>query len=115
MDVFDYRLYVLGGLNPKKYNTVLAKDIHKYSNYTTFIQTSDNYNRPELYMIGYNIETIDGLKWYPVFCHELGDIKINVNKELIEKYNEINKKKIIKTLMNCNLPFEICCHIIYFI
>ena len=43
---------------------VSNKNINMYLNYTTFIQTTDNNNTPDTFMIGYNIKTIDGKKIY---------------------------------------------------
>ena len=64
IDCFNYRKYILGGLEKVNYDTVSNKNINMYLNYTTFIQTTDNNNTPDTFMIGYNIKTIDGKKIY---------------------------------------------------
>jgi hypothetical protein len=80
-----YRDYVLN-----------KKDIKKYSNYTRLLFNRD----PMIYMVGYNIPTIDGQRWMPIFNHVLGRIKNRMNEEFFSNYH----KRRINALHEIGFP-----------
>lgn len=84
VNYLTYQYYVLNMLDSSKYHLVKGKDIQKYSNYTTLLFNHD----PLLYTVGYNIPTIDGFKWVPIFNHDLAKIKNSMNKEFFSNYHE---------------------------
>ena len=94
VDVFLYRDYVLGKIDESKYHLAYKSELPKYNNFTKFIQSCDkkgNY----IYMVGYHINTCNGIKWMPVFNHNYGKLKEKVNKELKIKYKKYEKRQIL--------------------
>lgn len=102
MDVFIYRKIILGGLEPSKYITVSNSEIDYYykKKITTFIQN-------DKFMVGYNIPTIDGNIYMPVFCHKYGQNKCKMLEQLLEKTLLIFKEKQVNTLFQIGLPYDI--------
>lgn len=68
-----YRDYVLN-----------MKDVKNKSIYSANMLNDD----PMLYIVGCNIPTIDGLRWMPIFNHDLGRIKNRMNEEFFTYYDE---------------------------
>ena len=103
MDVMIYRKIILGGLEPCKYITVSHSEIDYYyrKKITTFIQTDTTF------MVGYNILTIDGNIYMPVFCHTYGKTKCKMLEQLLEKTLLIFKEKQFNTLYQIGLPYDI--------
>ena len=88
VDVWKYRNIILGGLNPDMYVLAPFYDLDKYSGYTKYVQTSYDFLGQTTFMVGYNIKTIDGEKWMPVFCHYYGQIRNKLNYQFLIKYRE---------------------------
>ena len=103
VDVWKYRDIILNGLSNDKYVVIPAKDIENYKHFTKFIQShtiKNNIFVPSSFMVGYNIETIDGDKWMPVFNHLYGRNKDALNNQFRDKY----KQKQILVLENIGFP-----------
>ena len=88
VDVWKYRNIVLGGLSPDMYVLAPFYDLGKYCGYTKYVQSSYDFLGQTTFMVGYNIKTIEGLKWMPVFCHYHGKIRDAVNEQFLIKYRE---------------------------
>ena len=111
VDVWKYRDIILNGLSNDKYVVIPAKDIEKYKYFTKFIQShtiENNIFVPSSFMVGYNIETIDGLKWMPVFNHLYGRNKDALNNQ----FRDIYKQKQMLVLENIGFP-SVVVRIIY--
>ena len=106
-DVFTYRKIVLNTLptnTNKKYIIIKNKDYIPLNIPNYIIRDNE-------YVIGYNIDTVNGLKYMPVFSHNLGRLKNKMNSEFILKYKEYitrEKNRKINTLYTIGLPYELC-------
>ena len=92
VDVWKYREIILNGISCKNHVVIPVEDIEKYKHFTKFINShiiKNNIFIPFSFMVGYNIETIDGYKWMPVFNHQYGRDKEALNKQFLEKYKKL--------------------------
>ena len=101
-DVFNYRRIILGNIRPSNYDIINHNSLNKYKNYTTFIQSYDYQNSlPLTHMIGYNLSTINGKYWMPVFNKDLAEIRNIVNIQI----KEASQNKIVKALIFVGIPY----------
>ena len=92
VDVWKYREIILNGISCKNHVVIPVEDVEKYKNFTKFINShiiKNNIFIPFSFMVGYNIETIDGYKWMPVFNHQYGRDKEALNNQFLEKYKQL--------------------------
>lgn len=103
-DVFSYRRIVIGNIHTSNYHIINHNVLDRYKHYTSFIQTHDNLNIiPQTHVIGYNVPTISGNYWMPVFNHQLGRLRETLNLEIKENH----KKKIFQTLLIIGIPYVV--------
>lgn len=100
VNVWKYRDIILGGLNPDMYIIAPFYDLDKYNGCTKYVQTSYDFLGQTTFMVGYNVKTINGDKWMPVFCHYHGKIRDAVNEQFLFKY----KEKKLDALCNAGFP-----------
>jgi hypothetical protein len=108
-DVFTYREIILN-----LYESHVNDDT-KYiiiNNFDSISKTVPHFLiRDNEYVIGYNIDTINGIKYMPVFNHNLGQIKNKMNLEFIINYKEYiirEKNRKINALYTIGFPYELC-------
>ena len=103
MNFMIYRQIILGGLEPSKYITVSHSEIDYYyrKKIPTFILNDTKS------MVGYNIPTIDGNIYMPVFSHIIGQNKSKMLEQLLEKTLLLFKEKQIYTLYQIGFPYDI--------
>lgn len=118
LNLFDwmtYRKYILNGIDSSKYNIVSWKEIDKYKHFTTYwMQYNNSKSRPESYMIGYFIPTIEGKKWMPIFDHDYGRVRNRLNQHFLNNFKNIKMRSIdkkIKCLHEIGFPIT-CLYII---
>ena len=96
INVWKYRNIILGGLNPDMYIIAPFYDLDKYSGCTKYVQSSYDFLGQTTFMVGYNVKTINGERWMPVFCHYHGKIRAAVNEQFLVKYKEKQLDALIK-------------------
>ena len=96
VNVWKYRDIILGGLNPDMYIIAPFYDLDKYNGCTKYVQSSYDFLGQTTFMVGYNVKTINGGKWMPVFCHYHGKIRDAVNEQFLVKYKEKQLDALIK-------------------
>ena len=85
-DVFTYRKIVLNIYHQRVTNNTKYIIIN---NFNSISKTVPHFLiRDNEYVIGYNIDTVNGLKYMPVFSHNLGRLKNKMNSEFTLKYKE---------------------------
>ena len=103
-DVFSYRRIIIGNIHTSDYQVINHNVIDRYKNYTSFIQSYDDLNlSPKTHVVGYNVPTISGNYWMPVFNHQLGRLRETLNFEIKESH----KKKIFQTLLIIGIPYVV--------
>ena len=110
-DVFSYRRIVISNIHTSNYHIINHNLLNRYRNYTSFIFSNrtgvhvyDYLNlNPQTHVVGYNVPTISGYYWMPVFNHQLGRLRETLNLEIKESH----KKKIFQTLLIIGIPYVV--------
>ena len=103
VDIWEYKDIILNGLSDESQIIIPIKDIEKYKYFTKFIHShiiKSNIFIPSSYVVGYNIMTIDGFKWMPVFNQYHVTNRNILNKQFKEKCKQLQ----LEALQNIGFP-----------